>query len=96
MLGRCTIGTENLFKHQSSPSPKKIALPVSTVPFSLLVALDEAYNGNAGVNIRGVAVILTSVLLSISELQIEREAFNCQTISVSNISSKFYTFKFYH
>jgi hypothetical protein len=33
------------------------ALPVFIIPFSLLTALDEAYKGNTGVGIRGVAVI---------------------------------------
>jgi putative transposase len=37
MLGRYTIRAKNLFKHQSSPSPKKIPLPV----FIVIKAADE-------------------------------------------------------
>jgi hypothetical protein len=59
MLGRYTIRAKNLLKHQSSPSPKKIALGMSIVLFSILTTLDEAYNGNAGVGSRGVAVNVT-------------------------------------
>ena len=40
----------------------RITLPVFIVPFSLLTTLDEAYNVNAGVGSRVVAVIMIYVV----------------------------------